>query len=95
MKTWILRWLGLAPKDNCNPPQIAGNSSYSMFAPECRSRDIFEIVDAANGKILVHNVRVDNPNGPDRNNLSLYLINDCDNLMDVIQQALVNAKLRQ
>ena len=95
MKKLILRWLGLTP--NYQEDKLARHSVVSdnrNFIPEVRQRNIFEVIDAVNGKIVVFNRHSFNPNGPDVNQMEVYLVHEGGNLMETITTAMVSARLK-
>ena len=94
MKLWILRWLGLVPKENLGSTTAPIPHYAGQLIPELRTRNMFEIIPAVNGKIVVYNRRIDNPSGADRNDLEIYLVHDGDNLMDTVTTAIVSAGLK-
>lgn len=94
MRNWILRWLGLAPRND--QPSLAttrslGNAVGLSDMPE---RNLFEIIQAVNGKIVVFNRHKHNPHGPDKNHTEIYLVHEGDNLMDTVSTAIVSAALK-
>jgi hypothetical protein len=95
MRDWILRWLGLAPKNTLGTigasPMLSGTGH---LLPELRARNIFEVIPAINGKIVVYNRRIDNPHGPDTNDMEIYLVHEGDKLLDTITAAIVSAGLK-
>ena len=96
MKQWILRWLGLAPKESSNiyvSPAIIGSHSRQLI--DCQpTRNFFEIINAVNGKIVVYNRHQSNMNGPDKNDMEVYLVHEGDDLMATITTAMVSAGLK-
>ena len=101
MKNWILRWLGLGPKGIDTPtptpapaPTIASFVGGGNRLIEMKHRNFFEIINAVNGKIVVYTRNEYNSNGPDKNDMEVYLVHDGDNLMDTITTAIVSAGLK-
>ena len=95
MKRWVLNWLGLTPSDTNQAkcaPSLRG-SGRQLFETQT-SRNFFEIIPAINGKIVVYNRHTFNQNGPDKNDMEVYLVHDGDNLMDTITTAIVSAGLK-
>jgi hypothetical protein len=92
MKNWILRWLGLGPKGIDAP--VASFVGGGNRLIETKRRNFFEIIDAVNGKIVVYTRNEYNQNGPDKNDMEVYLVHDGDNLMDTITTAIVSAGLK-
>ena len=94
MKQWILNWLGLGPKgsDIGNFPKAI--STYGPRLIEAKHRNYFEIINAVNGKIVVYTRNEYNSNGPDKNDMEVYLVHDGDNLIDTITTAIVSAGLK-
>ena len=94
MKQWILNWLGLGPKglDSGNFPKAI--STHGSRLIEAKHRNYFEIINAVNGKIVVYTRNEYNSNGPDKNDMEVYLVHDGDNLMDIITTAIVSAGLK-
>ena len=97
MKQWILNWMGLGPKqglgNDCYPlPSTLSNHSGRLI--ESKHRNFFEIIPAVNGKIVVYTRTEFNHNGPDKNDMEVYLVHDGDNLMDTITTAIVSAGLK-
>jgi hypothetical protein len=90
MKRWILRWLGLIPKGS----DIAAAVPSRGRLVDTPHRNYFEIIEATNGKIVVYTQNQYDPNGPDCNDMEIYLVHDGDNLLDTIKKALVTAKLK-
>lgn len=97
MKKWILRWLGLGPKGldsyEHNAP-MATTAGHGGRLIETKHRNFFEVIPAVNGKIVVYTRSVYNSNGPDKNDMEVYLVHDGDNLMDTITTAIVSAGLK-
>jgi hypothetical protein len=96
MKKWILNWLGLGPKQAATDSAVPLSLHHTggQLIPGQRSRNFFEIIPAINGKIVVYNRQKFNPNGPDHNDMEVYLVHDGDNLMDTITTAIVSAGLK-
>ena len=59
-----------------------------------KNRNIFEVIPAINGQIVVYNRRFDNPNGPDKNDMEVYIVPPGADLMETITVAMVSAKLK-
>ena len=96
MRNWILNWLGLGPKgigNDCytSPPTLANHGNRLI---DTKHRNFFEIIDAVNGKIVVYTRNTFNHNGPDKNDMEVYLVHEGDNLMDTITTAIVSAGLK-
>jgi len=93
MKQWILRWLGLAPKENYGVPS-APSTRGNQLIPGMLSRNYFEIITAVNGKIVVYNRHTANFNGPDKNDMEIYIVPDGEDLMATVTTAIVSARLK-
>ena len=98
MKQWILRWLnGTAPKginSYASEAPMAITAGYGGRLIETKHRNFFEVIPAVNGKIVVYTRSVYNSNGPDKNDMEVYLVHDGDNLIDTITTAIVSAGLK-
>ena len=95
MRRWILRWLGFLPSDATQAvcaPKLRGPGR-QLFEIQT-TRNFFEIIPAINGKIVVYNRHTFNQNGPDKNDMEVYLVHDGDNLMDIVTTAIVSAGLK-
>ena len=95
MKNFIRRWLGMHPTATSpydEPPRLV--SEHSSLIPEVKHRNKFEVIDAVNGKIVVYNKFTMNPNGPDKNEMEVYLVHDGEDLMTTINTAMVSARLK-
>ncbi|NVN99276.1 MAG: hypothetical protein HXX17_08130 [Geobacteraceae bacterium] len=93
MKNWILRWLGIATEPNHSTPNVISRDGDSLIYG-LKHRNMFEVIDAVNGKVVVFNRRFDNPSGPDKNDMEVYLVPNGADLMETITVALVSAKLK-
>lgn len=92
MKNWIRRWLGLLPAE---PGILASmRSPNRSILDNAQHRNFFEIIPAVNGKIVVFTRHQFNHNGPDKNDMEVYLVHDGENLMDVVTTAIVSAGLK-
>lgn len=96
MKQWILRWLGLAPKGLGQEIGVPSLSSHNrqLFEHSTQPRNFFEIIPAVNGKIVVYNRHQLNMNGPDKNDMEVYLVHEGDDLMATVTTAIVSAGLK-
>jgi hypothetical protein len=96
MKNWILRWLGLAPKNTGleSPFATSVPRHGSGLIEGATHRNFFEIITAVNGKIVVYNRHFSNPSGPDKNDMEIYLVPDGEDLMATVTTAIVSARLK-
>jgi hypothetical protein len=95
MKKWILNWLGLAPSapQEDNRAVLVTRDNDQLFYGT-KQRNMFEVIPAVNGQIVVYNRRIDNPNGPDKNDMEVYIVQPGEDLMETIKVAIVSAKLK-
>lgn len=97
MKRWIRRWLGLDPaQDECvKQPGLAGTigGSGRTGLESDGVRNMFEIIEAENGRILVYNQNKFNPNGPDKNKHTIWIVQPEEDIMNTIKTAIVTARL--
>jgi hypothetical protein len=94
MKRWILNWLGLGPKQEHSTGISAPYDSGRPRIIDTKHRNYFEVIDAVNGKIVVYTRNVYNSNGPDKNDMEVYLVHEGEDLMATITTAIVSAGLK-
>lgn len=94
MRNWIRKWLGFTPLDDNDRAYSLATKRRDSLPIEMPHRNMFEVINAVNGKIVVYNRHTSNPHGPDKNEVDIYLVHDGDNLMDTITTAIVSAGLK-
>lgn len=70
------------------------SSGSRNFLPEVPQRNMFEVINAINGKIVVYNKHTMNPHGPDKNDMEVYLVHEGEDLMATITTAMISARLK-
>lgn len=93
MRNFIRKWLGLPTVETTASHPLLVNGPRN-FLPEVAHRNMFEVINAINGKIVVYNKHTMNPHGMDKNDMEIYLVHEGEDLMATITRAMISASLK-